>query len=135
MADRDEKTVPYEIDVRIVGDLGEVFLAVRLAIGDPVELMSHKHATTPEEQRDLKWLLEGWGWSLDGDRLGGLWGDWSEPTDDERLFTALAPHVAVGSQVIVGEYRSEHGPFFAWVFRDGTVTRRPVERRVEFDVR
>lgn len=134
MPDQDEKTVPYEIDVSLVGDLEEVFRAVRQAIGDPVGLMSHKHSTTPEDQRDLKWLLEGWGWSLNGHRLGGLWGDWSVPSDDERLFTALAPHVDVIGHIVMGEYRSERGPYFAWVFKDGTVTRRPVERRVEFDV-
>lgn len=131
----EERVVPYEIDVMIDGDLDGVFRSVRAKIGDPVELMSLNHERTPEAQRDLKWFLEGWGWSSDGRWLRGLYGDFTDPEDDEKLFTALAPYVRSGSRIICGDERYEHLPYFAWVFRGGKVERRPVERIVRFVIR
>jgi len=124
----DEKVVPYEVHAHLLDGA----LAALKTLG-PTGDGSIIHDQVPEDRRDLAWWVEEWGWTMDGTWLRGIYGDWTDPEDDEKFFTALAPHVGNGGLVICGD---EHGydGYFAWVFEDGAVERRHVRLRREFDI-
>lgn len=122
-----EEVVPYEIEF-ILDDEDGALEALR-ALG-PSGLGSIIHDGVPPERRDLAWWFEEWGWVLHG----GIYGDFTVPEDDERFFTALAPHVREDSYIICGDVHGYRSSFFAWVFVGGRVERRDVDRRIEFDI-
>lgn len=125
----DEKVVPYEVEVELLDGALDALRSL-----GPTGDGSVIHDQVPEVERDLAWWVEEWGWTMSGRWLRGIYGDWTDPDDDERFFTALAPHVRTGSYVICGDEHEYRDSYFAWVFENGQVEKRPVNLRREFDI-
>lgn len=112
-----------------------------------VQASRHSHVERlPLWQRHLL----AWGWSggantstvMDQPYALGGYGDWTWLEDDERLMPLLAPYVEPNSRIVFTlatlplhgnpQYDFEDGPFEAWEFSDGKVTRRSVDKQVEY---
>lgn len=122
---------PLYIDLELRSAVSSAALyGVLVALGDSI--LDNLPIIYRDRPDDLERRLVAWGFSLRGTRIG-IYGDYTSPDDDERLFPALARFLHPESRYIF-DYQDhpERYGWWGWDFHDGRATLRKAERHIEW---
>ena len=130
---------PTVIDLWLRYDVDHAdVLAALVALGDGI--LDELPLSYRDQPDSLHRRLVAWGYGMarivGNTRQLGIYGDGTLLEDDVIVLPALAPFMQDGSRYIFRQKdRWDYGrdDFEGWAFHDGTVTRREVERIVEFE--